>query len=81
MYPNAAPARSKLVSSMLPPASIDPTTVSAFASLLAPSDDNRSRWSTSSPSLIRCANAAAVTSPAFGTRFVSVKLNDNRHKS
>ena len=64
-----------------PPASIDPTTVSAFAPLFAPSAASRSRWSTRSPSPTRCANAAAGTSPAFGTRFVSVKLTDTRLKS
>jgi hypothetical protein len=39
-----APARSTAVSSMLsPPASIDPTTVSAFAPLFAPSTVSRTR--------------------------------------
>jgi hypothetical protein len=78
----AAPARNRAVSSMLsPPASIDPITVNAFALLFAPSAASRSRRSTRSPSPIRCANTAAGSSPAFGTRFASLKLTDTRLKS
>ena len=64
-----------------PPTSIDPITVSAFEPLFAPSPANRSRWSTRSPSPTRWANAAAGSSPAFGTRFFSVKLTETRDKS
>ena len=70
------------MSSMLsPPASIDPITVNAFAPLFAPCRASWSRWSTSSPRPIRCASTAAGSSPAFGTRFVSVKLTETRLKS
>jgi len=64
-----------------PPASIDPITVNAYDPLLAPCCASRSRSSISSLSPIRCANAAAGSSPAFGTRFASVKLTDTRLKS
>jgi len=64
-----------------PLASIDPITVEAFAPLFAPWTASRSRWSTNSPRPIRCANAAAGRSPAFGTRFFSVKLTETRDKS
>jgi hypothetical protein len=64
-----------------PPASIDPITVNAFAPLLAPCSTSRSRLSTTSASPIRCASAAAGRSPAFGTRFFSVKLTETRLKS
>ncbi|MFZ2016398.1 MAG: hypothetical protein WAV00_21475 [Nocardioides sp.] len=64
-----------------PPASIDPITVNAFAPLFAPCWASPSRWSISSPSPIRCASTAAGSSPAFGTRFFSVKLTETRLKS
>ena len=64
-----------------PPASIDPITVSAFAPLFAPARPTGAAESTSSPRPIRCANAAAGSSPAFGTRFVSLKLTETRLKS
>ena len=64
-----------------PPASIDPITVNAFAPLFAPCCASCSRSSISSARPIRCASAAAGSSPAFGTRFVSVKLTDTRLKS
>ena len=78
----AAPARSNAVSSMLsPPARIDPITVNALAPLLAPWTASRSRSSMTSARPIRCASAAAGSSPAFGTRFFSVKLTETRLKS
>jgi len=78
----AAPARRIAVSSMLsPPASIDPSTVSALLPLLALCSASRSRWSTTSAKPIRCASAAAGSRPAFGIRFFSVKLTETRFKS
>ncbi len=64
-----------------PPASIDPITVNAFAPLLAACSASWSRWSTTSPSPIRCASTAAGSRPAFGIRFFSVKLTETLDKS
>ncbi len=78
----AAPARRTATSSMLsPPASIDPTTVSALVPLFAPCRARCSRPSISPPSPSRSARSAAGTSPAFGTRFVSSKFTDTRLNS
>ncbi len=78
----AAPARSTSVSSMLsPPASIVPITVRALHPLLAPCLARCNRSSISPARSTRWASIAAGSSPAFGIRFVSVKLTETRLKS
>jgi hypothetical protein len=67
-----APARSSATSSIeSPPASIEPTTESAFVPLFAPCSASRTRASISSASPSFCANPAAGNSPAADTRFAS----------
>jgi hypothetical protein len=80
--PPIAAARSTSVSSMQSaPVSIAPITLNALMPLFAPCRDNRSRSSTSSAKPIRCANTAAGSNPADGTRFASSKVTDTRDRS
>ena len=61
-----------------PPARIDPITVNALIPLLAPCTASRDRSSNRPGRSTRCANITAGSSPAFGTRFASVKPTDTR---
>ncbi len=70
-----APARNTATSSMLsPPASIDPITVNDLVPLLAPCLASFNRESISPARSIRCANTAAGSNPALGTRLHSSKV-------